>query len=194
MISYAVNILKSILPHANVTWDLVSNYSDSTCEGSHTALDKVLQVFKTDGNSSIFIGPTCSLMCETVGLVAAKNDVVLISPACIDISLSNKSLYPTFLRTRDIPLPMILLIQYALKQFQWTRIGMIVFAYQIFLDNLEIIAKNIVGTGVSLYINIIQLAEDNEYSPLFGDLSRSLNSLKSQTRGKCSPGLVCIYF
>lgn len=177
----AVNVFSGLLPNLTVTSDVVT-FADSTCDGGHEALAQVLQTFQTYGNSSILIGPTCSLICETVGLIAAKYDIVLISPACVDIVLTDKRLYPTFLRTRDVPVPVIVLIRFMLKQFSWRRLGLIVFAYPIYLQHTDLITQTIASDDTALYINIIQLA-DPDYGALFTDLSRILNSLKHQTRG-----------
>lgn len=110
----------NLLPGYNLTYI----WKDSFCQiGPSLRALSDLRVLKP--SIDVFIGPACSMGCTSCGFLAAHWDLPMISYGCIDEDLSDKSSYPTFVRTVGPFSQSGNLFLLLMKQYGWNRIAIL---------------------------------------------------------------------
>jgi ABC-type branched-subunit amino acid transport system substrate-binding protein len=133
-----------------------------------------------------FIGPACSLGCVSCGHLAAHWDLPMISYGCADAKLSDKDLFPTFVRTvgtfsqhsGDLFLRLM-------KHFKWDRIAILTSTERIWSQLASLIKVQVdaqPGYEVSYF---------ESFSPEFTrsiQYQRMFNSAKKRAHGMSVKG------
>ena len=154
---------------------------DDRCEAKSSL--KGLVDFKTieDPPVDVYIGPSCSVACQPGAYIAAHWNIPMISFSCGATILSNKTLFPYFVRTAGSYSAVRDLVPALLKQYNWDRMGILTSTESIFSE---------VGKAT-----LVKLEKDGKYSvSFFGSfdagetemykLTSMVKSMVTKARGK----------
>ncbi|XP_065899532.1 gamma-aminobutyric acid type B receptor subunit 2-like [Dysidea avara] len=110
------------------TFNVTTN--NSMCEATPTLRSFIDQILNQ--NLIMLIGADCSVATEPVAELAPNWNLVQISPASTSPRLSNKKLFPLFLRTVSSDAEVAVGITAAMKRFGWSRVTLITQSENIF--------------------------------------------------------------
>ena len=154
---------------------------DDRCEAK-SSLEVLVDYYTLeDPPVDVFIGPSCSVGCQPGAYIAAHWNIPMISWGCGASVLSDKTLYPYFVRTAGSYSAVGDLLLALLKQYNWNRVGI--------LTSTESLYSEIGSTAK------VKLEKDGKYSvPFFGSfdagdtdlykLTSMVKSMATKARGK----------
>ncbi len=112
---------RNLLPGYNIEWE----FGDDGCDAMK-GMKTTIEIWKKVEDLDVLMGPSCSVCCEPVALLAAGWNLPVVSSSCLLDKLSQKSKYPTFIRTagnsRTILSPAFAIVS---DVFGWETIGII---------------------------------------------------------------------
>lgn len=158
----------TLLPGYNMTF----LWNDSQClaaEGLNQAVE-----FKL-ANVDAIIGDGCDIICEPASLLAAAWNLPIVSWGCESSALSEKSVYPTFVRTVQSFSKMGDLFLSIFRYFKWNDIGIIASTESIWQLAMTNMRKTFLETED---INIRYLQTLNPGSQLVTDRDEYLSLLE----------------
>ena len=154
---------------------------DSQCSAKYSL--PVLVDYYTEENPKVdvYIGPGCSVACIPGAYIAQHWNIPMISWGCVATVLSDKNLYPYFVRTAGTFTGLGDLLRALLEHYNWDRIGMLISTQTIFSE---------IGNSAK-----VKIEKDGKYSvPFFGSFDPSttdmfkirsmVKSMASKARGK----------
>lgn len=113
-----INGQENLLPGKNISFI----WNNTDCEDeSKTIRALMYQIY--EAKVSAIIGPGCT--CNTSARNAAAFNVPMISYMCSSPELSNKELYPTFVRTYAQTTKLSDSVLLLLEKFSWTKVGIL---------------------------------------------------------------------
>ncbi len=118
-----INNSTDILPNTTLMYTL----QNSGCNNK-VALDGLVQLHMHKHVDAI-IGPACSTAAESMALLASKWNIPIISYSVSSKTLSDKKIYDTFIRTSAPVSQMGEAVRGLIRQFNWTRVGVISIDY-----------------------------------------------------------------
>lgn len=154
---------------------------DDRCEAK-SSLEILVDYYTIeDPPVDVYIGPGCSVGCIPGAYIAAHWNIPMISWGCIASVLSDKTLYPYFVRTAGTHSGIGNLLRALLKQYSWDRMGILTSTQTVFSE-----------TGTTAKVT---LERDGKYSvPFFGSfdpgetdtykLTSLVKSMATKARGK----------
>lgn len=127
---------------------LVFVHGDSACDGTNAV--GVAAYMNCAEQVAAFIGPACSASCLSSGLLSTYYKIPMISYSCSTIELTNKTVYPYFVRTKPFARGSkkwtATVIQALLKRFDWKRVCIVEAVSDIYtalaLETLDMIRKS----------------------------------------------------
>ncbi|XP_022796077.1 atrial natriuretic peptide receptor 1-like [Stylophora pistillata] len=127
----------------------------SKCDAG-TSLGIVVDYYTVENPKiDVYIGPGCSVGCVPGAYIAAHWNIPMISWGCAASALSDKTLYPYFVRTAGTYIGMGNLLKSILAHYNWDRIG--------FMSSTETVFSEIANAAK------VTLEQDGKYSvPFFG--------------------------
>ncbi|XP_066919566.1 atrial natriuretic peptide receptor 2-like isoform X4 [Clytia hemisphaerica] len=155
-------------------------WKDDKCDGEQT-VGKTAELYYTYENQGrkgvdAYIGPYCSEGCVSGGLLAAFLEKPMISYSCSKDTLSNKTIYPTFARTktfvRSYPKILSRKLVALMKKHGWSLITLVVstesgwhtFAQGVFTElmqhNIQVADKLTYNKNKNDYEHVLNLAKD----------------------------------
>lgn len=145
---------------------------DSKCE-ARSSLAILVDYYTVESPKvDVFIGPGCSVACIPGAYIAEHWNIPMISWGCTASVLSDKTLYPYFVRTAGTYTGLGELLRAFLDQYKWDRIGIMASTETVFSE-----------TGNSAKVT---LEKDNKFQvPFFGSFdpgATDLYKLKSMVR------------
>ena len=154
---------------------------DDRCEARRSLEIVVDYYIIEDPPVDVYIGPGCSVGCIPGAYIAAHWSTPIISWGCIASVLSDKRLYPYFVRTAGTYSSIGNLLRALLEQYNWDRMGILT-STQSFFSEFGSTAK-------------VTLERDGKYSvPFFGSfdpgetdtykLTSMVKSMATKARGK----------
>jgi len=165
-----INKDTTLLPGYNMTF----LWNDSQClaaEGLNQAVE-----FKL-ANVDAIIGDGCDIICEPASLLAASWNLPIVSWGCESSALSEKSVYPTFVRTVQSFSKMGDLFLSIFRYFKWNDIGIIASTESIWQLAMTNLRKQFL-TNKGQDINIRYLQTLNPGSQLVTDRDEYLSLLE----------------
>ncbi|XP_065899536.1 gamma-aminobutyric acid type B receptor subunit 2-like [Dysidea avara] len=155
------------LPALSLALDTVNNDSslryrlsvtvnNSLCEAASSLRSFIDQIFSQ--SLIMLIGSDCSVATEPVAEIAPNWNLVQISPASTSPRLSNKKLFPLFLRTVSSDAEVAVGVTAVMKKFGWSRVALITQSENIFTfvsteikshlnkENLQLIGEHTFNT------------------------------------------------
>lgn len=128
---------------------------DDRCEAK-SSLEILVDYYTIeDPPVDVYIGPGCSVGCIPGAYIAAHWSIPIISWGCVASVLSDKTLYPYFVRTAGTYSGIGNLLRALLKQYSWDRMGILTSTQTVFSE-----------TGTTAKVT---LERDGKYSvPFFG--------------------------
>lgn len=154
---------------------------DSKCEAKSSLAILVDYYTIENPKVDVFIGPGCSVACVPGAYIAAHWNIPMISWGCTASVLSDKTLYPYFVRTAGTYTGLGDLLRAFLTQYKWDRIGI--------MASTETVFSEIGNTAK------VTLEKDGKFAvPFFGSfdpgatdlfkLKSMVKSMASKARGK----------
>lgn len=120
----AVGIQEIKERHLLDAFNIKVKFKNSFCD-ARTGMQAVVNMWSSEGSLDVIIGAGCSGVCMQVGLLAAAWNLPEISPNCQSDLLSDREVYPTFIRTVT-PISGFLGPALALlDRFKWHRLAII---------------------------------------------------------------------
>lgn len=160
------------LPGHNLTYVL----KDSKCEAKSSLAHLVDYYTLESPKVDVYIGPGCSVACVPGAYIAAHWNIPMISWGCTASVLSDKTLYPYFVRTAGTYTGLGDLLRAFLTQYKWDRIGI--------MASTETVFSEIANTAK------VTLEKDGKFQvPFFGSFdpgATDLYKLKSMVRSMAS--------
>ncbi|KAK7453908.1 hypothetical protein BaRGS_00039614, partial [Batillaria attramentaria] len=71
------------------------------------------------------VSPSCDSVCHTAGLLAARWGTALVSYGCESTQLSNRDLYPTFVRTTGTYLELSRFMNSIIQYWKWESVNIV---------------------------------------------------------------------
>ena len=162
-------------------------WKDDKCSGEASVGEtaELYYTFNSAGRKGVdaYIGPYCSEGCVSGGLLAAYLNKPMISYSCSKDTLSNKTIYPTFARTksfvRSYPKVLNRKLVSLMKTHNWNLITLVVstesgwhtFAQKVFTEllahNITVVDKLTYSKNNNNYREVLQLAKDKVRSKSF---------------------------
>ncbi|XP_035827246.1 guanylate cyclase 2D-like [Aplysia californica] len=105
-----------------------------TGKGLQQVVDMVTDLSHTGKKVDAFIGPSCDNVCEAAGLLAGRWGIPMISFGCEESKLSDRKIYPTFLRTTSQFASMARFMENILLHYKWSRVMMVTTSSQVWLE------------------------------------------------------------
>ena len=96
---------------------------DGRCEAKSSLEILVDYYTKENPKVDVYIGPGCSVGCVPGAYIAAHWNIPMVSWGCVASLLSDKTLYPYFVRTVGTFTGLGDLLRAFLTQYKWDRIG-----------------------------------------------------------------------
>ena len=145
---------------------------DSKCEAKSSLAILVDYYTVETPKVDVYIGPGCSVACVPGAYIAAHWNIPMISWGCTASVLSDKTLYPYFVRTAGTYTGLGELLRAFLTQYKWDRIGI--------MASTETVFSEIGNTAK------VTLEKDEKFQvPFFGSFdpgATDLYKLKSMVR------------
>lgn len=110
--------------------------------------------------ADVFIGPSCSLGCEPVALVAAQWNFPLISWSCGSTELSNTERYPTFSRTCAPLTSFVPQVVGLFKMNGWERAAIISDSDNHLISTISHFAEELTAAGVNVLVSTLSPGTD----------------------------------
>lgn len=178
----------NLLPGYNLTYI----WRDSFCQIG-PSLRAVADLRGLKPSIDVFIGPACSMGCMSSGFLAAHWDLPMISYGCIDEDLSDKSTYPTFVRTVGPFSQSGNLLLLLMEQYGWNRVAILTSTEPVW-SQLASLAKGIIDSKPKLEVSYFE-----SFSPDFtSDVQyrRMIQSARKKAHGTwyvCFSSVVWMY-
>ena len=162
---------------------------DSKCEAKSSLAILVDYYTVESPRVDVFIGPDCSVGCVPGAYIAAHWNIPMISFGCTASVLSDKTLYPYFVRTVGTYTGLGDLMRAILTHFNWDRIGI--------MSSTETVFSEIANTAK------VTLEKDGKFSvPFFGSfdpgvtdvhkIKSMISSMASKARGKFTSFMITL--
>eukprot|EP00794_Sanderia_malayensis_P016937 gene16937-18644_t len=116
-----VNRDPALLPGHNLTFE----WKDSKCEESASLTSAVDMYTNSKPNIHAIIGPACSDGCKAVGYLANHWNIPIVSYGCGSEQLSDKELFPTFVRTVGVYSKSGDIFVRLMNLYKWDRIAIL---------------------------------------------------------------------
>ncbi|XP_065899539.1 gamma-aminobutyric acid type B receptor subunit 2-like isoform X2 [Dysidea avara] len=154
--------------------------SNSLCEAASSLRSFIDQIFSQ--SLIMLIGSDCSVATEPVAEIAPNWNLVQISPASSSPRLSNKKLFPLFLRTVSSDAEVAVGITAVMKKFGWSRVALITQSENIFSfasteikshlnkENLQLIGEHTFNTeddNVDFVVDALKVLEHQLTHPKY---------------------------
>lgn len=160
---------------------------DSKCEAKSSLAILVDYYTVQNPKVDVYIGPGCSVACVPGAYIADHWNIPMISWGCTASVLSDKTLYPYFVRTAGTYTGLGDLMRALLAQYKWDRVGI--------MASTETVFSEIGNTAK------VTLEKDGRFSvPFFGSfdpgatdvykIKSMLSSMAEKARGKSSSSQV----
>eukprot|EP00462_Mataza_sp_D1_P007519 CAMPEP_0175122790 /NCGR_PEP_ID=MMETSP0087-20121206/1901_1 /TAXON_ID=136419 /ORGANISM="Unknown Unknown, Strain D1" /LENGTH=1351 /DNA_ID=CAMNT_0016404445 /DNA_START=71 /DNA_END=4127 /DNA_ORIENTATION=- len=143
---------------------------DTECS-TNGALRSISKV-TSENQLAAIIGPGCSLGCEVTGLVAASLNLLEISYSCTSPKLSDKQVFPTFLRTVGSISPVATVFLQLFLRYSWTE-GAIVGSTQAYVFSSA-------ATATSIEFQKAGLQTQSYFFQPEDDISLIMSAIKKQ--------------
>lgn len=154
---------------------------DSKCDAKRS-LAILIDYYQETPRVDVYIGPGCSEACIPGAYIAEHWNIPMISWGCTASALSDRTLYPYFVRTVGTFAELGIILRFFLAQHKWDRLGIMTTTEAIFS-----------ATGNSVKVT---LEKDGKFLvPFFGSfatgasdfkLKSMIKSMASKARGKSS--------
>lgn len=114
-----------------------------------------------------FIGPPCSKSCLAAGLLSTNKKIPMISYSCSSIELSDKSVYPYFVRTKPYsrtskewtPKAFVSLMRYN----GWQKVCLIERRHEIYTPIADSLREELIAEGYDILARELFISEDTTY-------------------------------
>ena len=154
---------------------------DSECSPK-VGVKAVLNLQRENLKLDAIIGSQCSLVCEPVGLLAAIWNIPLVASRCTSMSLSDKTMYPTFIRARGNSIYASRAIINVLRTFGWLRFSIISSDDAVFKLNAQYLSNFFGNHDMDVQLHIFSTASfDQNISLKKLDVFRSLIQMVKET-------------
>ena len=159
---------------------------DGRCEAKASLTVLVDYYTVENPKVDVFIGPGCSVGCIPGAYIAAHWNIPMISWGCTASVLSDKTLYPRFVRTAGTFTSLGDLLRAFLTQYKWDRIGMMTSTETVFSEIGSTAKVSLEKDGKFL---VSFFGSFNPGTDLY-QLKSMIRSMAAKTRGKsCDLGV-----
>ena len=142
---------RQLLPGYEIEW----TWSDTQCEPLRGIKMAVETWNKMNGLDGI-IGDGCSIICESVSLLASAWGIPMISWGCASPILSDKKMHPTLTRTLGPWSNLAPMFNTIADQFGWNRVGVICDHTDLTRITAEATKKEMESAGKTVFFYIIE--------------------------------------
>ena len=110
----------NLLPSYNLSYV----WKDSQCDAG-ASLRAIADLRLVKPAIDAFIGPGCSVGCVPGGYLGAHWNIPMISFGCVELTLSNKQRYPTFVRTTGTYRQTGKFFLSIMRTYNWSRVALV---------------------------------------------------------------------